>query len=321
MKMRLVALLTLSLTLSVHASVSESENTLSRYEALKGCEKQEILWEKIESTKHKKLPDFAKFGLFQLLGMGVQALKNKGYRYSDFSPENWKKYLHRRGSVAKVKFIPAENSEYTGFFNGADCALLRLSLTYKPTKKRAFATGLALKILRDGRPSANVSALYKLDGQGKDYDFFKYPLSNIVPMGLTLPLKMVHNLFSRVSDYPEEVLLDHLGDFDQFGNKEVRAKSPRQVFFVPNTRIESSSEKHDVRNDFHKIPTGTKVYSVYALDKNKETYSYRDYKDSDIQKFLKQAVHVGDIVTTSPFISSEFGDTGIFFRHELRPKK
>ena len=318
MKMRLPIILAMSLALP--ATAMAHNQTVSRYEAQTGCEKQEVMWEKIEATKHRELPKFAKFGLFQLVGMSLQALRNKGYRHSDYAPPKWKKYLHRRGSVAKVKFIPVENNGYSGYFNGSDCGLLRLSLTYKPTKKRSFAPGLALKIFRDGRPSANVSALYKLDGQGNDYDFFKYPLSNIVPMGLTTPLKIVHKVFSRVSDYPEEILLDHLGDYDQFGNKEAKTVSPRQIFFVPNNKIESSSQKHDVRNDFHKIPTGTKVYSVYALSKADANYSYLDYKDSDISKYLKKSVHVGDIVTTSPFISSEFGDTGIFFRHELRPK-
>jgi hypothetical protein len=319
MKKKLATILTLCIALPVLASAHNAP--ISRYEAQKGCEKQEVLWDKIEATKHKEFPKFAKFGLFQLVGMGLQALRTKGNRHSDFSPPKWKKYLHRRGSVAKVKFIPTENSRYTGIFNGADCGLLRLSLTYKPTKKRSFATGLALKVLRDGTPSANVSALYKLDGQGSDYDFFKYPLSNIVPLGLTTPLKLVHKLFSRVTDYPEEILLDHLGDVDQFGNKETKIVSPRQLFFVPNKDIKSSSQKHDVRTDFHNIKSGTKVYSVYAVSKEKANFNYLEYKDSDIQKFLSKSVHVGDIVTTSGFVSSEFGDTGLFFRHELRAKK
>ncbi len=34
--------------------------------------------------------------------------------------------------------------------------------------------------------------------------------------------------------------------------------------------------------------------------------------------FVKEAEHVGDIVTTSEFLSSEFGDDGIFFRHQFR---
>lgn len=319
MNKKLVLGLTLAFTLPTLASVGGQ--AVSQYESMKGCEKQEVLWEKMENTKHKELPKFAKFGLPQLIGMGVQALTQKGYRESDYSPENWKKYLHRRGSVAKVKFVPSTNSEYTGIFEGSDCGLLRLSLTYKPTKKRAFAPGLALKLFRDGMPSANVSALYKLDGQGNDYDFFKNPLSNIVPLGLTTPLKIVHKIFSRVSDYPEEILVDHLGDVDQFGSKVAEGVSPRQIFFVPNDELKSSSAKHDVREDFHKIPEGTKVYSVFAVSKKEAMINYIEYKDSDIEKNLKKATHIGDIITTSPFISSEFGDTGVFFRHELRPKK
>lgn len=313
----------LALILSLNVLAEAPHYHLSeRYESLTGCEKQEILWDKVMDTEHKVLPDYSKFGAFQLAGMGLQALTTKKARQSDVSPKGWKKFLHRRGSMAKVKFVPAENSSFTGIFQGAECALLRLSLTYKPTKKRSFAPGLALKVLRDGAPSANVSALYKLDGQDKDYNFFKNPLSNIVPNGMSVPLKMVHKIFSRVSDYPEEILLDHLSDVDQFGNKEEKIKSPRQIFFVPNEKLSQASSVHDVRRDFHKIPTGTSVYKVYAASESRKNFNYLDnYKDADIQKFVKESTFLGEIVTTSPFVSSEFGDTGIFFRHELRAKK
>ena len=34
--------------------------------------------------------------------------------------------------MAKVKFVPVSQHKYTGLFKGFDCALLRLSLTFKP---------------------------------------------------------------------------------------------------------------------------------------------------------------------------------------------
>ena len=70
-----------------------------------------------------------------------------------------------------VSIISKGNHNYSGVFQGAECAFLRLSLTFDP-KKKGVAPGLALKVLRDGLPSTNVSSLYSLDGQGKDYNFF-----------------------------------------------------------------------------------------------------------------------------------------------------
>lgn len=290
------------------------------YQALSGCEKQDIIWDKIEATEHHKLPKFSKFGLKQLVGMGIQSMTTKVKKDSDISPKKWKKYLHRRGSVAQVEFIPSQETPYTGVFQGAECALLRLSITYRPTKKRDFAPGLALKFFRNGAPSANISALYRLEGQGKDYNFFKNPLSNIVPTGDNLGLKLVNKIFKRVTDYPEELVLRHLGDIDSEGQK-VEAKTPRQIFFVPVITDKFDSKKHDVREDFHKVPAGTKLYKVYAANPKLIKFDYSEYKASDIQKFVKDAEHIGDIVTKTRFISSAFGDEGIFFRHEVRKKK
>ncbi len=289
------------------------------YEALDGCTKQEALWKKIVSSKHKELPKFKSFGALQLMAMGVQELTKKKARQSDVAPKGWKKYLHRRGSIAKVKIVPIEGQPYSGIFKGAPCALLRLSITYKPTKKRKFAPGLALKILRSKEPSANVSALYKLDGQGDNYNFFENPLSNIVPIGDGIGLKLVHTIFKRVSDYPEEILIDHLASIDSKGEKSPNPVSPRQIFFVPQGNLKFSSSKHDIREDFHSIPEGTVIYRLYAAPEKYNQFNYDNYTDENIKEFVAESTPIADIVSTSPFISSEFGDVGLFFRHELRP--
>ncbi len=314
--------LTIVLLAFVYSGVSSAGFSLSsNYQNLSGCEKQSILWEEVEKTQHSALPEYHKFGALQLLGMTVQEMTKKKSLNSDVAPKKWKKFLHRRGSVAKVKIIPTESSSYTGVFSGAECALMRLSITYRPTKKRKFAPGLALKVLRNGVPSANVSALYRLDGQEDNYNFFENPLSNIVPIGRDIGLKLVHGIFKRVTDYPEELLMTHFGDLNAQGEKVSSPRAPRQVFFVPNPKLEGSSDKHDVREDFHKIPAGTLLYSIYAVAQKHSKFNYYDYEDENAEAFLKDSVKIADVITTSPFLSSEFGDTGIFFRHEVRPKK
>lgn len=82
-----------------------------------------------------------------------------------------------------------------------------------------------------------------------------------------------------------------------------------------------SSKKHDIREDFHKIPARTKLYEVYAASPKMRNFDYSEYKAEDIKKFVKESQHIGHIVTKSRFISSAFGDEGIFFKHEVRPKK
>jgi hypothetical protein len=291
----------------------------SNYESLSACGKQDVLWKNIKDTEYRTLPDLRLFGMMQLAAMAKQEVSIKGQLHSDFAPRGWRKFLHGRGVVAKVKVVPQGN-RLTGLFQGAECALLRLSLTFKPVGGRDVAPGLAFKILRDGVPSANISALVSLEGQKKDYNFFKNSLSNIVPIGEGMGPGMVHRIFLRATDYPEELLAEDMASMDARGTKINAPVAPRQLFFVPGPSLAFSSEEHDFRDDLLKIPAGTVIYQLRVLSPKYQDFDYSAYRAEDAQKFLGDSEHVADIISTSEFTASQFGDDGIFFRHQLRPK-
>jgi len=313
-------LLSLTVLLAALCSWNYSLAT-DNYQDLSSCEKQDVLWQRIVESEHKELPAYSGLGPLELVKMALQKLKNKTQLNSDMAPEGWKKYLHRRGSVAKVKYISTGDHPYTGVFKGGDCSLLRLSITFDPEKKKAFAPGFALKVLRSGVASSNVSALYTLTGQERNFNFFENPLSNIVPTNKGFPTVLVHKIFKKVTPYPEELLVDHFGSIDQNGKKEVSPLAPRQLFFIPSESVFNrfSSEPHDMRNDLGRIEVGTKVYDVYALSPEFKGFKYQEeYTREKIEDFVLGSEKIGEIVTQSPFISSEFGDTQILFRHEVR---
>jgi len=312
------------LFISVNLLSLNAFSTLPKsYETMSACSKQEVLWSKIKKTEHKKLPDLEEFGVKQVLAMSAQSMFKKKKNFSDEAPKGWKKYLHRRGAVAKVAYKPRKKNSFTGLFKGADCGLLRLSLTYRPDEEdRDVAPGLALKLLRDGKAhSSNVSALYSLEGQGKNHNFFKNALSNIVPIGNDIGLKLVHSIFKRVTDYPEELLLKDLAEYDKDGQKLENFSYPTQIFFVPNKKFSKkfSSKPHDFRGDILSLPKDSVLYTVYALSGH-SGFNYENYTRSMIKDFIRSSVPIGDITLTSEFKASEFGDTGLFFRHEVRPK-
>lgn len=305
-----------------HASTSrDPANTIAPqdYENWSACDKQEYVWKEIERSQHKSLPDFEGFGVIELLKMSFQEIVKKANHKSDFSPSGWTKYLHARGSVAKVKIEPVSKA-FSGIFQGADCGLLRLSLTYATSGSRPVAPGLALKVFRDQAHSANISALVSLYGQGKDFNFFQNPMSNIVPMGDEFGQKRVHAIFKKVTNYPEELVVQEMATIDTHGKSTDNVAVPRQLFFVPGPGLKFSSDKHDVRTDFQQIPQGTVVYKLYAVADSNFDYA-KDYTQDKMAGFLNNSVHIANIVLTSPFVSSEFGDSGLFFRHEIRPLK
>jgi hypothetical protein len=314
-------------------------NAPENYDKLSACDKQDTLWQNIESSKHKVLPEYSKLGLFQVVGLATQPIYKKVSDQTDFAPKGWKKHIHKRGAVAKVKFTPIGSHPYTGVFKGAECALIRLSLTYKPvksekrkirdhtrkgvhyryinTKSKAVAPGLAFKVLRDNIPSANISALYTLSGQAEDYNFFAKPLSNIVPAGPSFGEKVIHKIFSKVAKYPEELKMKSMATYNHKGEKETNPVEPRQIFFVANSELSFSSDFHDIRNDFLGIKTNTVLYKVYALPTSDKYKSYSKYRIQDIPSYVKESQLIGEITTTSNFVASEFGDTELFFKHDV----
>lgn len=81
--------------------------------------------------------------------------------------------IHSVGSVAGVKFVTKPNNGFNGLFKeGAKFGLISLSLakSYDTSKSSAegaydnFAPGFGLKFLRDGTPSANLVAMYSVNG-------------------------------------------------------------------------------------------------------------------------------------------------------------
>lgn len=94
-----------------------------------------------------------------------------------------KKYIHSVGVQGKVKLVPSGQAHpFTGIFKGADYGIVRLSLAALPklNEEMPFTTGLGLKFLRDGVDSANLVAMFGVDGTPGDWNYFSpsYNFSN-----------------------------------------------------------------------------------------------------------------------------------------------
>jgi hypothetical protein len=272
-------------------------------------QKQEFLWnERIAKTQYDQLPPLQKI---DVLGLFLTPLRAKMDYTSDEAPPNWKKAIHAHASVAKIQFIPADNTPFTGLFKGADYGLLRLSLTGDPSD-RGFAPGLAIKWLIDGTASEDFSALVSLTGQGKNYNFFANEFSNIVPVVREIGPKLINLIFKRVTRYPTKISLKKLGEIDQQGRSVAHPLYPMQLFLVPSQAVQfSESPEHDFRQDLATIKSGTTIFSVYGIDLQQiETNKIQE------SEYRRNAQLIGQIKTTSEFIASSYGDSRLFFRHQ-----
>ena len=61
--------------------------------------------------------------------------------------------------------------------------------------------GMALKFMRDGGPSANLLAMYSLDGTPDSWDFFSKDLSNHIEKPVGMKAKMLAAKFIGATTY------------------------------------------------------------------------------------------------------------------------
>ncbi|QQD24872.1 peroxidase [Venatoribacter cucullus] len=291
-------------------------NIPADYDQWDACAKQELLW-----TNGVKRTTYAEGELPAIPDVDTRAMISRilwdKVRYvGDVAPVGHTKPIHPHGAVAKVAFNATANHPYTGVFKGNECGLLRMSVTGDPAK-RGVQPGLAWKTFIDGKPSENVAALYTLTGQGNNYNLFANELSQYVrpeandTLGSTI-------LFSLVTTKPTQLMVNAMAEVNSDGSAAANAKSPTQIYFVPAADVKNrfSTAAHDFRTDLLSLPAGTKLYDVYATDKSIQNSIFSSIAARYASERRNSAVKVGEIVLTSEFAASAFGDSGIFFKHQ-----
>lgn len=290
-------------------------NMPEEYENWSACNKQEHLWANgVLRTQYKEtLPALKEI---DVLGLIDSILREKVKDKKDVAPPGYEKPLHARGAMAKVAFIPEESSPYTGLFEGSDCGFLRMSVTGDPSD-RGFAPGFAWKAFVDGQPSANVSALYTLSGQGDNHDIFANELSQYVSPEANETLGTTA-IFSLVSKHPTRLMTENLAEITQDGKAVTQAKAPTQVFFAPSETVSNtfSITAHDFREDLLTLEEGAHIYDVFATSKEIETSIFPRKNQQLAQERRESAVKIGELHLRSPFVVSAFSDEGIFFNHQ-----
>jgi hypothetical protein len=184
-----------------------------------------------------------------------------------------------------------------------------MSLVARPEGNAAVTPAFALKLLIDGGESADVLAMNRTIGQGRDFDMFSNTMTNDLSEEheeLRPPHRVMKKLFSRVSRNPRRMVLDHLAAQHRDGSRVAAPVVPRRLVFHPTPeakRIFKGQAGVDFRRVLSTVPAGTALYTVEALVGASGT------PDGEF---------IGHIRTTTPFVASEGGDR-LFFRHVQDP--
>lgn len=275
------------------------------YDSLSASSKLSSLWS-ILSADQTSLDWYSSLDLAKIF---LEDIKLTFDVDSDIIPEGRKKLIHSVGVVAQAEFVVDPSNPYSGLFkSGVKNMIIRLSVAKKPDFTRIqpeqaldnFTPGMSLKFLRDGMTSANLLAMYGVNGF-KSWNFFEKDFSNHIPGADGLALKALACKFAQATKYIQTIGLKKLAEYEENGTKAQTALFPFKLIFKARPELKrqfpDTFEKSYI-DQIKGIPTDTVLYDVYGVE-----------KPNGIEKLI------GSLRTKSEFITSKFGDEKLFFKH------
>jgi len=303
---KMMVLLLLSLGM-LQTSLAWQEVSSDSYLSLSAAEKSEIIFANcLEDTTSADW-----FSILELPGLFIESMCPTLRSPGDELPYEdglifygWRnKYIHTVGTVGQVEWRNLGDHPYTGIFEGSTQGVVRFSLAKEPsTSSRNTAPGMGLKFLRDGMDSANLVAMYGVDGQDS-WNFFQNDFTNHIGPAEGRDLIPLEIKFSKATNYISEVGLSNWGQYGESGTPVADPKFPFMLRFHPTGEFMFSEDYvRPFTEDLTSIPAGSTLYEVWALDNPAGL--------GGVEK------HIADLVLTSDMITSLWGDSHLFFRHQ-----
>lgn len=210
------------------------------------------------------------------------------------------KPIHSEGISAPILFT-SNNSNYTGLYESGFSGILRLS---QAINSKPYTYGLALKAFIDNNPSINFHAMYSLDGQGDDFDFFSNTFSTTIDPPKRTILKILsfffHQSLFNISKDPNKrpidertIPLTESASIKSDGSMVVSPIIPSKLLFVPTVNLDTS-----IKNDFRE---------QIINQVNSPSVLYKVYDEKNIL--------LGNITLLDDFIASSHGDN-MHFKHQ-----
>jgi len=268
------------------------------YESLSAIDKQHLLLAKINSTRSGYSPSYPSTAkvFSRLVGASVMLSFDA---VADVFPHKRTKYIHSVGTVGSISFDSTGDHPYRGIFEGSSTGLVRFS-SGKEFGPGGYSPSMALKFLRDGRPSANFVAMYSLDGQTYDErNFFQHEWSNHLSMTENFGLKLLSKKFWQGSYCP---LMVGLSDLASPSESEFAAPGtfPFQLIFIPLVSSDCTFSYSYCLAELDRLEPGTPLFEVFALSSPGS-----------------ERRNIGNITLRSHLAgASSFGDERLFFKHQ-----
>lgn len=273
----------------------------TNYQNLHVEEKQNLLWNEIlKSNAENPYPQPSGNSFTEVLSK-IRGLFNLSASFdhaSDEEPAGRIKIIHANGVVGRVSFTPSLNHPFTGIYQTGAIGLARLSLATTPSDTE-YVPGIAVKLLVTHHESLNLHAIYLLEGQGKNWNFFTNNFSNQIPHPTSWTLLAIEKIFDWIRSPANDLPLWHIASMTSDGKYIINVVYPERIYFKPADRVKnliSEKSREDFRKSLSEIPTGP-LYEVYG-----------DYQNHEY--------HIGTIMLESKLLASSYGDSVLFFQHQ-----
>jgi len=96
---------------------------------------------------------------------------------------------------------------------------------------------MGLKFLRDGMDSANLVAMYGVNGQEGEWNFFAHEFQNHIVAAAGAALKAVSFKFSQATDWIQAVGLSDMAMYGQDGKSVGTPVFPWRIDFTPTATL------------------------------------------------------------------------------------
>lgn len=249
------------------------------------------------------------YGAAQLAGIFTESMEPTLNQVGDQMPPGQvfgtrSKLIHTQGAVATVKLTNSGEHPFTGVFENADTGVVRLSAAAQPSPDvQDLTPGMALKFLRDGIDSCSLVAMYSVDGQ-ESFNFFENDFTTHIPVAQSISLLPLAAKFNTATDYIQAIGVSDWAQHGSDGQAADEVHFPFSMRFHPTGEFEFSQEWSGTYflDQLETIPEGSTLWEVYGMSAPEELGG--------------QEYFIGNLETTSALTSSNWGDNGLFFRHQ-----
>lgn len=234
--------------------------------------------------------------------------------YENELPAGRKKGIHSRGSVCKISW-EKNWSPFTGLLaKGTVKGFMRIGLAAKGNDQ-GHTPGWGFMFPRSGQPAGAFVAMHSTDS-GQPWNIYKNNISNHVPPASQGGTKLLAGIFEKGTKCSSMVGLSDMAMFSQTGAKSGNPKFPFKLIFVPTQAAKNSQTwgKKDINKlhqEINKVPSGTIMFNVKAC----KVSAASSAEASNPSVACSSPVSLGTIKLDSQCRTSQFSDSGLFFRH------